>query len=130
MFFHDVAILNRTVESQYSFGLRLSSYDFYFHLQPVALISWGELIYCDYFRSFILTTLYILKMEKDKNIEKESKQELSEDRTGYAMERTDLARERTFSAWLRTGISAMAAGLGIARLLQSVSNEWIATTLG
>lgn len=69
-------------------------------------------------------------MDTNKNTKNESKEELSQDRTEFAMERTDLARERTFSAWARTGVTAMAAGLGIARLLQSVSNEWIATTLG
>lgn len=69
-------------------------------------------------------------MKNKEDYENHNKQELSEDRTEFAMERTDLARERTFSAWARTGVSALAAGLGIARLLQSVSNEWIATTLG
>ncbi|MCF8146066.1 MAG: DUF202 domain-containing protein [Deltaproteobacteria bacterium] len=60
----------------------------------------------------------------------ESTQELAEDRTDWAKERTLLAKERTFSAWGRTGISAMAAGLGIARLLGSVGSPWIAKTVG
>ncbi|MGI8891951.1 MAG: YidH family protein [Bacteroidia bacterium] len=66
----------------------------------------------------------------ERNIKNEDKQELSEDRTEFAIERTDLARERTFSAWARTGVTAMAAGLGISRLLRSVDNEWLASTLG
>ncbi len=60
----------------------------------------------------------------------ESKHELAQDRTDWAQERTLLAKERTFSAWGRTGISAMAAGLAISRLLGSVGSPWIARTLG
>lgn len=67
----------------------------------------------------------------------ESKQELAQDRTEQAEERTDwahertlLAKERTFSAWGRTGLSAMAAGLGIAHLLGSTAYPWIARTVG
>jgi putative membrane protein len=60
----------------------------------------------------------------------ESKQELARDRTDWAEERTLLAKERTFSAWSRTGISAMAAGLAIARLLGTVERPWIARALG
>jgi putative membrane protein len=66
--------------------------------------------------------------EKDEEIK--DKKDLAEDRTDWAQERTLLAKERTFSAWARTGISAVAAGLGIARLLQSVNAQWIAKTLG
>jgi putative membrane protein len=42
---------------------------------------------------------------------------LAKERTELASERTVMASERTFSAWLRTGISAEAAGLGIAKFL-------------
>lgn len=42
---------------------------------------------------------------------------LAKERTELASERTVMAGERTFSAWLRTGISAEAAGLGIAKFL-------------
>jgi putative membrane protein len=59
-----------------------------------------------------------------------SKQELAEDRTDWAQERTLLAKERTFSAWGRTGMSAMAVGLGIARLLDVTDSPWIARTIG
>ena len=66
-----------------------------------------------------------------------SQQELAQDRTEQAEERTDwaqertlLAKERTFSAWGRTGLSAMAAGLGIAHLLESTDYPWITRTVG
>lgn len=71
------------------------------------------------------------------DIEGKSKKELAQERTEEAMERTKwaeertlLAKERTFSAWGRTGLSAMAAGLGIAHLLGSTDNPWIARTVG
>jgi putative membrane protein len=59
-----------------------------------------------------------------------SKHDMAEHRTDWAHERTLLAKERTFSAWGRTGISAMAAGLAIARLLSSVESPWVARMLG
>ena len=55
---------------------------------------------------------------------------MAEHRTDWAHERTLLAKERTFAAWGRTGISAMAAGLAIAKLLGSVESPWIARILG
>lgn len=58
------------------------------------------------------------------------KQDLAEERTDWAMERTLLAKERTFSAWGRTGISAMIAGVGIAEFLSDVAYPWIARVLG
>lgn len=74
---------------------------------------------------------------KEKNLENESKEEMAQDRTEQADDRTDwaedrtlLAKERTFSAWGRTGLAAIAAGIGIARLLKSVESQWIASTLG
>ena len=60
----------------------------------------------------------------------ESNQKLAAERTDWAEERTLLAKERTFSAWGRTGISAMAAGLAISRLLASTDTPWLARTLG
>jgi putative membrane protein len=59
-----------------------------------------------------------------------SRNELAEDRTDWAQQRTLLAKERTFSAWTRTGLSCMAVGLGIARLLSSVDSLWLARALG
>lgn len=57
------------------------------------------------------------------------KNELAEDRTDWAMQRTLLAKERTFSAWARTGTSAMVAGLGIAKFLPSIDSP-VARILG
>lgn len=59
-----------------------------------------------------------------------SRNELAEDRTEWAQQRTLLAKERTFSAWTRTGLSCMAVGLGIARLLSDVDSLWLARALG
>ncbi len=42
---------------------------------------------------------------------------LAERRNDLALQRTLLAIERNFSAWIRTGLAAVAAGLGIAHLL-------------
>jgi uncharacterized membrane protein YidH (DUF202 family) len=39
-------------------------------------------------------------------------------RTALARERTALARERTFNAWLRTGLTTVAAGVGLAYLAE------------
>jgi putative membrane protein len=71
-----------------------------------------------------------MKRQRDDNMTNESKQELAEDRTDWALERTLLAKDRTFSAWVRTGIAAVAAGLATARLLDSVDFPWIARTVG
>lgn len=63
--------------------------------------------------------------------------EVAEDRTEWARERTEaaanrsvLANERTFSAWLRTGMSAIAVGLGIAELLPEAEPRIAATAIG
>jgi putative membrane protein len=63
-------------------------------------------------------------------ISSEAKQDLAEDRTSWAHERTLLAKERTFSAWARTGIASIAAGLGIAHLIQSTDSPWIVRIIG
>lgn len=39
------------------------------------------------------------------------------ERTAYAEDRTALANERTYSAWLRTGLGALAASAAVVRLL-------------
>ena len=55
---------------------------------------------------------------------------LADERTDWALQRTVLANERTFSAWVRTGVAATAAGLGIQKLLGSTSSPWLARTVG
>ncbi len=74
---------------------------------------------------------------KQEESSRESKQGLAEDRTEWAEDRTDwahertlLAKERTFAAWARTGTAAMAAGLGIARLIEVADSPWIVRTIG
>ncbi|WMJ73909.1 DUF202 domain-containing protein [Cytophagaceae bacterium ABcell3] len=59
----------------------------------------------------------------------EGRQELAGDRTEWAQQRTLLAKERTFSAWIRTGISSMIAGLGIAEFLTAVDYAILARIL-
>jgi putative membrane protein len=54
----------------------------------------------------------------------------AEERTDWALQRNVYAKERTFSAWMRTGLSSVAVGLGIARLLSAVGQEWVARTIG
>jgi putative membrane protein len=56
-------------------------------------------------------------MAKDQKESREKRDALAEERTDWALLRTSLAKERTFNAWLRTGLTAMAAGIGVARLL-------------
>ncbi len=40
------------------------------------------------------------------------------DRNALALDRTVLANERTYQAWLRTGMAAFGAGLGVAKFLK------------
>ena len=55
--------------------------------------------------------------------------ELARERTDYAEDRTVLANERTYSAWVRTGFTAMAAGLAAAKLLGDVLPRWSLLTI-
>jgi putative membrane protein len=52
--------------------------------------------------------------------------ETSADRaTQLAADRTILAAERTYAAWVRTGLFALASGIGTRALLTGVVPEWI-----
>lgn len=62
--------------------------------------------------------------------EAEEKTALAEDRTGWAYERTLLANDRTFSAWIRTGLTTLAVGFGVTRLLTEVEPAWLIPLLG
>lgn len=42
-----------------------------------------------------------------------------------ALDRTVLANERTYQAWLRTGLSALVTGLGVARFLRDELSVWM-----
>jgi putative membrane protein len=47
-----------------------------------------------------------------------------------AKQRTLLAKQRTFSAWLRTGLSSMAVGLAVVKLLGEVEPRWVTVAMG
>ena len=44
--------------------------------------------------------------------------------TNLALDRTVLANERTYAAWIRTGLAALAAGLGIAKFMTGLIPLW------
>ncbi|HED17849.1 MAG TPA: DUF202 domain-containing protein [Gammaproteobacteria bacterium] len=46
-----------------------------------------------------------------------------------ALDRTVLANERTYAAWIRTGLTSLLAGLGIARFLQGSMPLWSTQTI-
>ncbi|MFL7793347.1 MAG: YidH family protein [Anaerolineae bacterium] len=56
--------------------------------------------------------------------------ELSEERTHESHERTGLALERTLAAWLRTGLTMIGVGLGVAKLLPDSTDLPLARLLG
>jgi uncharacterized membrane protein YidH (DUF202 family) len=56
--------------------------------------------------------------------------ELEEERTYESHERTGLALERTLAAWLRTGLTMIGVGLGVAKLLPDSTALWLARPLG
>lgn len=47
-----------------------------------------------------------------------------------AIDRTLMAEERTFGAWVRTGLAAIATGLGFVKLLPSEAPTWRVELLG
>jgi inner membrane protein YidH len=42
----------------------------------------------------------------------------------YSIDRTVLANERTYAAWIRTGLTALAAGIAVEKLLVGVMAPW------
>ena len=42
----------------------------------------------------------------------------------YALDRTVLANERTYTAWIRTGLTALAAGVAIEKFMADVIPGW------
>lgn len=44
--------------------------------------------------------------------------------TNLALDRTVLANERTYAAWIRTGLAALAAGLGTAKFMADLLPLW------
>ena len=51
------------------------------------------------------------------------------DSNALALDRTVLANERTYQAWLRTGLAAFGAGLGIAKFLKGLMPTWIVMSI-
>jgi putative membrane protein len=51
--------------------------------------------------------------------------EMAEDRTDLAEDRTVLANERTFAGWMRTGMAAVAIGLGFNALFEMLEPSWV-----
>jgi putative membrane protein len=45
-------------------------------------------------------------------------------RTQLAADRTVFAAERTYAPWVRTGLAALASGVGAKKLLEGVIPEW------
>lgn len=52
-----------------------------------------------------------------------------EGRTRLAEDRTVLANERTYTAWVRTGLTALAAGVGFEKFLTGAMPDWIVRTI-
>ena len=47
------------------------------------------------------------------------------DNNKLALDRTVLANDRTYQAWIRTGLSLFASGLGVAKFLKEEMSLWI-----
>src|ERR671932_2767725 len=45
-------------------------------------------------------------------------------RNQLAADRTIFAAERTYAAWVRTGLAALASGVGAQKLLQNIIPDW------
>jgi putative membrane protein len=58
------------------------------------------------------------------------KQDSGRGAADWTLERTRLAKERTFAAWLRTGLGATIAGVGLVKLLPDVSPDWLVQAMG
>ena len=50
--------------------------------------------------------------------------------TELAADRTVLAFERTYAAWVRTGLFALASGIGARKLLEGIVPSWLAGATG
>jgi len=51
-------------------------------------------------------------------------------RTILAADRTILAAERTYAAWVRTGLLALASGIGAKKLLEGLIPDWMISANG
>lgn len=60
----------------------------------------------------------------------EERTEYAEDRTVWADQRTFLAQQRTFAGWTRTGLTAIAVGIGSIEFLGKTHPSWLILTIG
>jgi putative membrane protein len=51
-------------------------------------------------------------------------------RTELAADRTVFAAERTYAAWVRTGLVALASGIGAKKLLEGLLPDWLIVLTG
>ena len=51
-------------------------------------------------------------------------------RTELAADRTVFAAERTYAAWVRTGLVALASGIGAKKLLEDLLPDWLIVSTG
>jgi putative membrane protein len=51
-------------------------------------------------------------------------------RTELAADRTILAAERTYASWVRTGLLALASGIGTKKLLEGIVPDWLISANG
>jgi putative membrane protein len=66
------------------------------------------------------------RMERDT-----ARMEMSADRrTELAADRTVFAAERTYAAWVRTGLVALASGVGARSLLETALPHWLIVVIG
>jgi putative membrane protein len=52
-------------------------------------------------------------------------QQVIPDNNKLALDRTILANERTYQAWIRTGLTIFATGLGAAKFLKGEMSSWL-----
>jgi putative membrane protein len=51
-------------------------------------------------------------------------------RTELAADRTVLAAERTYGSWVRTGLAALASGVGAKKVMAGIVPDWAVLVLG
>jgi len=51
-------------------------------------------------------------------------------RNQFAADRTVFAAERTYAAWVRTGLTALASGVGAKKVLEGIIPEWLIIATG
>lgn len=61
--------------------------------------------------------------------DEDARGEWAESRTNWAEDRTMLANERTFSGWMRTGLAAVAVGIGLKAVFGAVEPTWVAKSV-